>query len=854
MDLVREPRLRPGHRLARRAVHQPTALVAGCGLATNAHNETHPSLPNYIAATSGLPPGALGRWKQRLQRHGRLPHARAEPLRAGALVGRLRRVDAEAVRALLHGPLRRQPQPRRLLPRRWPTARSTTCPYGRLQADLDADTLPAFVFITPNMCHSMHNCSVRDRRRVAREGRCAPWSPARRTSGARWRSSSPSTRARRAAAIAAPATPRDAGCHVPILVVSPSTPPGTRSGDVVQPLLAAADHRGDARHPDPPRAGAPRAQHASRLQPVARDEAAPGRGRRRAGRRRGAGAARRRLRRGHGGQRGASASRCCDSATTTCWCSTSACPDVDGLTLLRRLRERQLATPVLVLTARGEIADRVAGLDAGADDYLQKPFAFPELLARLRALLRRGVPVAPTILRVGDLELDPARFEVRRQGQVLVAHREGVRDPRVLHAPRGRAHHAHDAARELLGLELRRALEPGRRPRQSAAPEARSPRCATAAAHRAGSGLPARRAGAMSVLPRSLRGRLTLVFSAVAALAVGAFAWALMRARRARRLGAARRRPRRGGDDARRARRSARRSARRGRRGPSARRQDLGPGKFVRVVGAEPSGARAASGPCRPSWPARRPKRLSGLHAAHGGRRSPACTASPGRPGRREDGSFWASVRATRRCSVAGRRRPSAPRRSVWWCCSPPWHGPSARVPRSISTVSPPSSRPSRPARSTAGWPRGRPPRSTGSSACSIACSRGSSPRSRISSASPPTRRTSCARRWRRCARTWRRPSRGRRRSRSTAPAWSTRSSRRSGSSASARTCSRSARSRAMRRASRARRRWSASTCWCARSRSPSRRSPRSSTGPSRAPRRRRSRCVASPRCSSGSC
>ena len=94
-------------------------------------------------------------------------------------------------------------------------------------------------------------------------------------------------------------------------------------------------------------------------------------------------------------------------------------PDVDGLTLLRRLRDQQIATPVLVLTARGELTDRVAGLDAGADDYLQKPFAFPELLARLRALLRRGVPVASTILRVSDLELDPARFEVQRRGKVL---------------------------------------------------------------------------------------------------------------------------------------------------------------------------------------------------------------------------------------------------------------------------------------------------------------------------------------------------------------------------------------------------------------------------------------------------
>ena len=94
-------------------------------------------------------------------------------------------------------------------------------------------------------------------------------------------------------------------------------------------------------------------------------------------------------------------------------------PDVDGLTLLRRLRDQEIATPVLVLTARGELTDRVTGLDAGADDYLQKPFAFPELLARLRALLRRGVPVASTILRVGDLELDPARFEVHRRGKAL---------------------------------------------------------------------------------------------------------------------------------------------------------------------------------------------------------------------------------------------------------------------------------------------------------------------------------------------------------------------------------------------------------------------------------------------------
>src|SRR2546426_650122 len=91
-------------------------------------------------------------------------------------------------------------------------------------------------------------------------------------------------------------------------------------------------------------------------------------------------------------------------------------PGADGLTLLRTLRSRENPVPVLILTARGEVADRVAGLDAGADDYLTKPFAFPELVARVHALLRRPVPTAPLVLRAGDLELDPRRFEVRRGG------------------------------------------------------------------------------------------------------------------------------------------------------------------------------------------------------------------------------------------------------------------------------------------------------------------------------------------------------------------------------------------------------------------------------------------------------
>jgi len=94
-------------------------------------------------------------------------------------------------------------------------------------------------------------------------------------------------------------------------------------------------------------------------------------------------------------------------------------PGADGLTLLRVLRERGLTLPVLVLTARGALEDRVTGLDAGADDYLAKPFAFPELLARVRALLRRTDTVLPSILRVADVELDPARFVVKRAGTVV---------------------------------------------------------------------------------------------------------------------------------------------------------------------------------------------------------------------------------------------------------------------------------------------------------------------------------------------------------------------------------------------------------------------------------------------------
>ncbi len=89
-------------------------------------------------------------------------------------------------------------------------------------------------------------------------------------------------------------------------------------------------------------------------------------------------------------------------------------PGMSGFETCRRLRKSGVWAPVLMLTARDSVEDRVAGLDTGADDYLVKPFAFAELLARLRALTRRGEPERPSVLEVGDLRLDPATREVSR--------------------------------------------------------------------------------------------------------------------------------------------------------------------------------------------------------------------------------------------------------------------------------------------------------------------------------------------------------------------------------------------------------------------------------------------------------
>lgn len=92
-------------------------------------------------------------------------------------------------------------------------------------------------------------------------------------------------------------------------------------------------------------------------------------------------------------------------------------PKKDGLTVCKSLRKEKVTTPVLMLTAKDTVEDKVSGLDSGADDYLTKPFAFEELLARVRALLRRGRPLSPEKLKVADLVLDPVTHQVKRGGK-----------------------------------------------------------------------------------------------------------------------------------------------------------------------------------------------------------------------------------------------------------------------------------------------------------------------------------------------------------------------------------------------------------------------------------------------------
>ena len=94
-------------------------------------------------------------------------------------------------------------------------------------------------------------------------------------------------------------------------------------------------------------------------------------------------------------------------------------PKMDGLTILRRVREKGESIAALILTARNQVRDRVVGLNAGADDYLVKPFAFDELLARVRALVRRRYHVSTALIRIADLEVDTVGRTVRRSGKAV---------------------------------------------------------------------------------------------------------------------------------------------------------------------------------------------------------------------------------------------------------------------------------------------------------------------------------------------------------------------------------------------------------------------------------------------------
>jgi len=94
-------------------------------------------------------------------------------------------------------------------------------------------------------------------------------------------------------------------------------------------------------------------------------------------------------------------------------------PGMDGLTVCKKLRSQNIHTPILMLTAKGQTDDKVAGLDSGADDYLTKPFSFEELLARIRALSRRPKSTLAGILKIQDLELNTQSYEVKRNGHII---------------------------------------------------------------------------------------------------------------------------------------------------------------------------------------------------------------------------------------------------------------------------------------------------------------------------------------------------------------------------------------------------------------------------------------------------
>lgn len=114
-------------------------------------------------------------------------------------------------------------------------------------------------------------------------------------------------------------------------------------------------------------------------------------------------------------------------------------PGMDGITVARRLRENKIQTPILMLTARDASADIISGLDSGADDYLTKPFSIEVLLARIRAVSRRGAVAQPLVLEVGDLKLDPAGHVVTKGSKIVNLTRREYQLLELLMRNRGRA-------------------------------------------------------------------------------------------------------------------------------------------------------------------------------------------------------------------------------------------------------------------------------------------------------------------------------------------------------------------------------------------------------------------------------
>ena len=151
-------------------------------------------------------------------------------------------------------------------------------------------------------------------------------------------------------------------------------------------------------------------------------------------------------------------------------------PALDGLSVCRELRAAGSSVPILMLTARDAVQSRIAGLDSGADDYLTKPFDFNELLARLRAVIRRGVrPPIPDRLRVGSIELDTRSREVTKAGQKLRLTAREYSLTRVLRPASPQGHRPGGDCRARVGRVLRSVFQRDRRLRAAAAPEDRRP-------------------------------------------------------------------------------------------------------------------------------------------------------------------------------------------------------------------------------------------------------------------------------------------------------------------------------------------------------------------------------------------